>query len=287
VDHNGNEDRGDTVCASLFLSRRTHWAPRLSLSTYRRKLGPRPTSAQKLELAKRRERLQARLDLFEKRAGAAFGDLNLDEIEDSVDTQAPWITVGSDLEDHQPNADSHTPARLYQPESTPLLLPSTIGLERCKALNVENLAEMELRLREGQANDALHGLRIALSEKAVLFRAQVRHARSQVTKTRAWANVNAVDGTARDLSKVYTISRQAMIRLGASDTLLQRYRQLRREELNASTQLMDPSIPGQRNASLPWFWVMSGDRDNIGNAWMQECEGSSKPAYLCLTLPSL
>ena len=222
---------------------------RLALATYRRKLGLRPTTAQKLELHKRQDHLQARIDGFKGKAALAFGDLDLDEIEDLLeDEDAPLDRVvdqdtGSD--DQSDGAKLGRPhSNIHSPESWPLLLPSTLGWKLCQQLGLQSLISMELRLREGQANDALHGLKIALCEKAVLYRAEVRHANSQVKKTRAWANVNAVEGIVRAHSKIYRRSRQAMIRLGAQEDLLKKYQVLKREELKVSTEMIDPSIPG-------------------------------------------
>ena len=199
----------------------------------------------------------------------AFGDIELDDIEDLMDGGAEVIN-SSDGESEAEPEGIETERNEQEPEALLLLLPSTIGIEQCKTWRLDDLAALELRLRQGQANDALHGLRMALSEKAVLFRAQVRHAKSQVKKTRAWANINAADKTVQQHFKSYSRSRQAMVRLGASDSILQRYRPLRKNDLKASTQLIDPTVPGQRNKSLPWFWVV---RDESGrqNEWIHEC----------------
>jgi len=50
------------------------------------------------------------------------------------------------------------------------VLPSTLGHEACENIGYGSLAEKEKKLRMGQANDALQGIRVALSSKAILFR---------------------------------------------------------------------------------------------------------------------
>jgi hypothetical protein len=240
-----------------------------------------------LELNKRRDRLQTRLDHFKRTATVAFGDIDLDEFDESFlgsDGEGDRMDPSSD-QDNTSHTDSdnsniadanpeYARSEEYTPEAAPLPLPSMLGSERCHEYGLNNLAEMELRLREGQANDSLRGLRIALSEKAVLFQAQVRHAHSQAKKTRAWANVTVVESIVKLQSRIYARARKAMTRLAAPDAVLTRYRRLRREELRASTQIIDPSIPGQRNIGLPWFWVMGVDRDVPSANWMQECDFS-------------
>ncbi|KAI6108437.1 hypothetical protein EDD16DRAFT_1523023 [Pisolithus croceorrhizus] len=62
------------------------------------------------------------------------------------------------------------------PTSPTLPLPSNLGVNRCCAIGIHRLAEMELELWIAQANDALHGLRLALADKAVIFRGVVRTA---------------------------------------------------------------------------------------------------------------
>ncbi|KDQ56920.1 hypothetical protein JAAARDRAFT_194867 [Jaapia argillacea MUCL 33604] len=55
-------------------------------------------------------------------------------------------------------------------EQAVLPLPSSMGLDECKRRKIGKLAELELQLRIGQANDALHEIRIALGHKSFLFR---------------------------------------------------------------------------------------------------------------------
>ncbi|KAH8993769.1 hypothetical protein EDB92DRAFT_1815425 [Lactarius akahatsu] len=76
-------------------------------------------------------------------------------------------------------------------EYIPLHLPSHLGHDWCDKNGAEDLAKAELHLREGQLNDSLHHLRIALRHKSYLFR-----------------------------HDVYTRAQQAMVDLGTSSSLL-------------------------------------------------------------------
>jgi hypothetical protein len=58
-------------------------------------------------------------------------------------------------------------------------LPSNIGKERCAKWGVADLVLQEISLREGQANDALHAIRVNLADKAVLLCTTVQLAKSQ------------------------------------------------------------------------------------------------------------
>ena len=71
-----------------------------------------------------------------------------------------------------------------------LHLPSHLGRDWCDGNAAEALAKAEIHLREGQLNDSLHHIRIALGHKSYLFRQDVRPACTQRLKTRAWAEVH-------------------------------------------------------------------------------------------------
>jgi len=66
-----------------------------------------------------------------------------------------------------------------------LHLPSHLGGNWCHENAAEDLLKMELHLREGQLNDSLHHIRVALGHKSYLFRNDIRPARTQKLKTRA------------------------------------------------------------------------------------------------------
>ena len=68
-------------------------------------------------------------------------------------------------------------------EKRSLFLPSTIGFETCRRLGLKSLVEKELLLRQGQANDALQAIRLAIGEKSFRFWKQLWMATSKVKKT--------------------------------------------------------------------------------------------------------
>jgi hypothetical protein len=156
-----------------------------------------------------------------------------------------------------------------------LHLPSNFGRRWCNTNATKDLANAELRLREGQLNDSLHHIRIALGHKSYLFRHDVRPARTQRLKTRAWAEVHAVESTVQHHARVYIRARQAMVDLGASASLLDRYKVLTRQDLSVRTSVIAPQVRGQRNKSLPWFWTMDVRRDTDVGEWIEDCTFSS------------
>jgi len=53
-------------------------------------------------------------------------------------------------------------------------MPSSLQFADIQRLGLVTMASQELELRQGQANDALEGLRLALGHKTLLFRTKVR-----------------------------------------------------------------------------------------------------------------
>ncbi|KAF8833312.1 hypothetical protein BDN67DRAFT_864986, partial [Paxillus ammoniavirescens] len=157
-------------------------------------------------------------------------------------------------------------------EGIHLKLLSALGLPRCQDDGLEWLAKQEMQLRTGQANDALHELRLALADKAVLFCTNVRHSSSQATTSRAWGRVMAVDATVNKFAKIYRVSRRAMLALGASNDILARYQVLTKDHLKVSSAVAEPNARGHRNDTLPWFWSMDVARDTEADDWMMECK---------------
>ena len=156
-------------------------------------------------------------------------------------------------------------------EHISLHLPSHLGRSWCNSNAAEDLANAELRLREGQLNDSLHHIRIALGHKSYLFRNNVRPARTQRLKTRAWAEVHAVESTVQHHARVYNRARQSMLHLSADASLLGRYKVLERHDLKIDTAVIAPNVHGQRNKTLPWFWSMDVQKDADVGTWMNDC----------------
>ncbi|KAG1785726.1 uncharacterized protein HD556DRAFT_1420071 [Suillus plorans] len=223
---------------------------------------------QRLDIARQRDRLQGQIDGFARSALTHLGegfdaddepeDLNVDILDDLDDDPADFTET------------SHTWTN--SPELTVIPLPSNLGVDRCRRCMAEDLIPLEMSLREGQANDALHNLRIYLCNKAILFRTTVRQAKSQALKTRAWSQVTSVQQAVSLHASIYTKTRKQMMKLEAGQDQLQKYKPLLREQLKISTAVGDPNARGQRNESLAWFWSVEVDLGGPDQSWNEECE---------------
>lgn len=157
-------------------------------------------------------------------------------------------------------------------ENKKLTLPSNLGLEACIDGGLKGLIEKESKLREGQANDALQGVRSSLGEKSFLFRNDLRLANSKVKKTWSWTRLMAVNQKLNLHRWVYNKARKALIELGADARIQNRYKELTADHLKVSTAVVEPNASGQRDIHLAWFWNMNlGPRDATDNL-LTECK---------------
>jgi len=243
-----------------------------------RKLGTRPSETQTLEIVRKRDRLQGQIDRFNAGAmtylGDNFLDHEVDDEDDDFEDEVLDVEIMEDPDEDETEdgamADPAAPA--FPPELTVIPLPSNIGINRCSQLVALDLIPQEMSLREGQANDALHNLRVNLSDKAILLRTVVRKAGSQSRSTRAWSQVKSVENKVSLCASIYQKSRKQMIKLGVEDHLMEKYEPLLREHLKVTTAVADPNARGQRNESLAWFWSVDFDSSGPDGDWMNERE---------------
>jgi hypothetical protein len=223
--------------------------------------------------------LQAQIDTFTALASAYIPvDHDSDEAifgtEDVFgEVRAPsdddtWSDV--DTEHAMPDA-SLPEAPSIHPENFLLCLPSALGPPWTKKPSNIPIVQQELELRKGQANDALHQIRISLAHKSFLFRTSIRNANSQQKKTRAWKELHGVDATVRQHVSLYRNARSAMVHLGADQPTLTRYQVLTKKDLSVSTAVIDIRAPRGSEATLAWFWSMDVKGDTETDSWMAEC----------------
>lgn len=236
------------------------------ISTLRRK----PSAAEKAELLERRRRLMLRITSFERK-GNAFLKLDDDvwwatEVNrESPEDDDSYCSEDSDA-DNVPDD---------MPETKALALPSSLAPGEIERLGLGDLAGQEAALRRGQINDALEGLRMALGEKSLLFRTEIRNSKSQRTSLRAWQNVNKQDLVARRHKRAYDRARRALIRLDVDRDYLSTLRDITPGDMQMAGDVTEENRIGQRASTLAWFWRLGSDAamDEVEvNPRMKECE---------------
>jgi hypothetical protein len=138
---------------------------RIKLIAHVRSIGQDLSSEERMSLAHHRDRIQARIDAFDRKANELISEIKNIEISDEIPQGSvdEWDRAFSeeqvksktqDLKIH--SSDEET----ILPECSTLLLPSSIGLASCDSHGLSELVHQELQLRIGQANECLHQLQM-------------------------------------------------------------------------------------------------------------------------------
>jgi hypothetical protein len=138
------------------------------------------TPTQTLDIVNKREQLQSRIDAFHDKASSFLVNVELDGGENE------WVMDYSDdlehLDDNLFELPVQDDSELLELENVPIILPSIIGMEKCIWANLSDIVQKDLSLWQGLANDALQGLRMAISKKSFLFQTRLQPATSKVQK---------------------------------------------------------------------------------------------------------
>ena len=252
------------------------WLSRDALRSDLQKMSLHATTSEKTSIEDRRRKVEERLNQFNKKAEEFIGEYAEDDLEilpqftgwednDNEDCGSEG-DHGDDWEEVDEEENSE------KPETAPICLPSCLKERDIKRLGLEVLANQELELRKGQANDCLQGLRLALGHKAVLYRTKVRNAKSSTDKTRAWDDIKVASLKVNKHVRAYRRARRALEHLGADDATLARFQELQTKHLKISADITEENRVGQRSDTLPWFWRLDGQNADQHDTWMQECK---------------
>ena len=234
-----------------------------------RKMSRKPTPSEKASIEDRRQKLNTRLGHFNTKAERFLGEQDMDEIVlfCGVDDRTGLEDEDEEWFDDKEEDDEGP----EWPEHQTVCMPSAFSKQDIQQLHLEDLALQELQLRQGQANDTLEKLRTALGRKSLLFRKSVRKAHTTKGKTRAWDEVNRTTAQILKYVRGYRRARQAMERLGAEKSILEKYKEIKDEDLKMSSDLIEENRFGQKNDVMAWFWKIDGQKGNQDDKWMLEC----------------
>lgn len=159
------------------------------------------------------------------------------------------------------------------PEDVPLPLPSKIISIRLKP-HLTPLMLVERELRRGQANDALEGLRIGLSNKSLLFQTRVNQSVSTKQSTRAWADVRNAQTHILEHAHTYQRAWHALGYIGAPEDS-STYQKLEAKDLKTVNDITNAKRYGQGSDTLAWFWRIGPNKEALTGEWMEECKSLS------------
>lgn len=241
---------------------------------------------QKVDIAKKRERLRVRIDAFNKMGMTFLGwnpasnenqallreEFDMDDVLQMEDDLAEAATKAA-------HAQEAALAAAEAVEHVKIALPSAMGQEHLHAHGLQDLLSKEYQLRQGQANDALQNVRESLANLSFEYGKKLRKIKkSKVKKTRAWAAVHSVGRTLHFHRQIYSYAVEAISRLGDPEKLIGRqYKPLLKEDMKANTAVADPNARGQSKAKPAWFWSSNLAGDMRDNERMVECKASLYP----------
>jgi hypothetical protein len=253
-------------------------------------LSSNPTTTQKTAIAQKRQRLLAGITKFNEAGDAFTGgseidvspqlkdnpafcrEENGDELDDLFE-EAFWQgeqDKDDDAEDGNFNFDDELIES--NPENFKLWMPSSIGGSAAAELGLGDLVEEEIRLRVGQANDCLDDLRTHLGHKSVLYRMNFRSSTSVRTDTRSKQEIHRLVLRINQDVRGYHRAREALISLGASEEILQKYQLITANDLTVNKDVTEENRLGQSSDVLAWFWHIEGVDLGTSQVWTEECE---------------
>ncbi|EDQ98237.1 uncharacterized protein LACBIDRAFT_336148 [Laccaria bicolor S238N-H82] len=193
------------------------------------------------------------------------GMMDDDLAESNFSGSAPDIMVVAATKVAQAQAAALAAAEAV--EHVKLALLSAMGEEHLQAHGLQHFLSKKYQLRQGQANDALQGVRVSLANLSFEYGRKLQKIKkSKVKKTRAWATVHAVGRTLHHHRQIYSYAIDAISRLGDPEKKIGRqYKPLLKEDMKANTAVADPNARGQSRAKPAWFWSsnLAGDmQDN-------------------------
>ena len=173
---------------------------------------------------------------------------------------------GEDIEEADCTRDAHDPEDALPPELIPLHLPSSHS-----STPHHPLRRAELHLRIKQAARYLAALRDAIAQKSFQYSHVMRSAPSKGVRTRSRSTIHNISDQISQYFKVYCRARASMVRLGADENTLDTFRLLSRDDVKASTAILDPNIPGSSSIRLSWIWQTGSRASRSTPEAMLEC----------------
>lgn len=242
---------------------------RIKLQNSVRKMGHMGTDSEKIAIQERRRKLKQRIVKFHRQANGFYSllDDNIALGDDGDDGIQPELEADGVEED---DADEEEEIK---PESLPLRMPCSM-IEGEVPEYLQKLADQELQLRKGQANDALRQLRLLVGHKSLVYETAVRNAGTTRTRTRAWTEVKNLEDKLKNHADIYRSARRAMVQLQANAETLRTYQELVEKDLSVSKDVLKQAAArtGQRNDVLSWIWRLDGQNVEEGDDWMDECK---------------
>ena len=173
------------------------------------------------------------------------------------DPLAHWDAVVQDLD------EPPVPTTLARPPPTrsswrmhsagPLVEDQILYLPSNRNVTPRN-DDIELALRKEQAKAQLHQLCELISEKSFLYSDVICKAPQKGVRTHARGTIKGINSQISLHCQVYSHCWSRLIELGADDETMTQFRELKKEDIRASTAILTPNTPGSTSLQLSWIW---------------------------------
>ncbi|KAG8846910.1 hypothetical protein FRB91_000368 [Serendipita sp. 411] len=201
--------------------------------------------------------MQIETDLLE-RDRRELWDRFLQWRSESLTTQATGGDITIDTEDDDPT----------RPEDEHVVLPSSFP----RLEHPLRLSQIEQRLREGQANEALETIRICLSHRVALSRIKGKEIRGQNANLRADSVLRRLNEQLNHAVRQYRRAYNAMLSLGMPPQN-PTYRTLEDSHLKTSSVFNTHRLPGRGHEGGPsWIWQNTDAVRTLDDNWLDEVE---------------
>ncbi|THU88320.1 hypothetical protein K435DRAFT_917318 [Dendrothele bispora CBS 962.96] len=143
------------------------------------------------------------------------------------------------------------------PEEERLFLPSDLSSAQHREHQLEHLSECEMKLRRGEANDAIRSLRTELRHLDALWEMKKKKANHNVgteRNLRGLKDVHNSEEKVRRLATKYRECRHAMLALGMSAADAKGYPVLEDADMYQKN-VIQPHALGEGSTTESWLWV--------------------------------
>lgn len=265
------------------------------------------TEAQAAKLSRQMTGLAERLEEFNKvswekmggwEEGLEFGRNWAEEDDVGAPEVQEDVSSGSESEGTQPDDDgeyedeeddmqgrreaAEDAQRTAGVEVADLVLPSTIGQDRCKRGGWKEMLEQEVGLRVAQAGEALEKIRVSLGLKSLLLRSKLRGTKGKKKKTRVWTEVERA--SAEVLRHVATYRRAKRVVdavLEPEDPRRRKLRPITQKDLKVVGTSLEEHRTANRShgkkrkrvedkGTLAWFWLLDRGEGTDNDSWLEE-----------------
>ncbi|QRV88445.1 hypothetical protein RhiJN_16463 [Ceratobasidium sp. AG-Ba] len=156
------------------------------------------------------------------------------------------------------------------PDDAQLGLPSSYLPQTMQEANLHRLVELEADIRRADCHDTLDRVRELLGAKALMLKLKKANVRGEVPTTRAESKLRAHTEKVQKERWRYNNSRDALIRLGATDGDLKIYKRLEDHDLRYLKDYSENESRGlgQGHVSPPWIWTGRSELFKDEKTWL-------------------